>query len=161
MKIDPRPKPPQQSPDFPDSFHRVTVKGVYVKDGKVLMSHDFVSPDDPVWELPGGGLDFGEPIVEGLKRGIEEEMGLEVTWIADKPTYVYASKKEQWRGMDWYYVLVLIYQIDIKTLDCLKKTDECRDIKFFTKEELLSEPTLNDQIQGFAERFDPADFKQV
>ena len=36
------PKAPQQSPDFPDCFYRVTVKGLIVREGKVLMSLDFV-----------------------------------------------------------------------------------------------------------------------
>ena len=32
-----------------------------------------------IYELPGGHIDFGEDIVEGLKREIEEELGMTVT----------------------------------------------------------------------------------
>ena len=57
---------------FPDSFHRVTVKALVVKNGKVLLIKE--SPElSGKWELPGGGLDFGEEIHEGLKREVEEE----------------------------------------------------------------------------------------
>lgn len=32
-----------------------------------------------VYELPGGHIDFGEDIVEGLKREIREELGMDIT----------------------------------------------------------------------------------
>jgi hypothetical protein len=44
-----------QSKDFPDSFFRVGIKGLCVRDGKVLMQEDAVIPTrPPIWELPGG-----------------------------------------------------------------------------------------------------------
>ena len=54
------PKEPQQSPDFPDAFYRVTVKGLLVQDDKLMMVEDAVDYPLVQWELPGGGLDFGE-----------------------------------------------------------------------------------------------------
>lgn len=54
---------------FPDSFHRVTVKALVVKDGKILLIKESQELSGK-WELPGGGLDFGEEIHEGLKREI-------------------------------------------------------------------------------------------
>ena len=45
------------------------------KDGKILLLKE--SPKlSGTWELPGGGLDFGENIYEGLKREIEEDLGV-------------------------------------------------------------------------------------
>ena len=152
-------KDPQQSPDFPDSFYRVSVKGVYVKDGKVLMSHDFVDEwKNPggKYELPGGGSDFGEAFAETLKREIKEEMGLVVTWVADKPTYVMMRRQEKARGMDWYYVLSICFQIDLQNLDFIP-TEECRAIKFFSKEE-LQVVVVATQLKEFVEKFDPKDF---
>ena len=32
-----------------------------------------------VWELPGGHIDFGEAVVEGLKREVLEELGVNIT----------------------------------------------------------------------------------
>lgn len=58
-----------QSKNFPDSFFRVTVKGLYVCDGKLLLLKESKKLSGQ-WELPGGGLDFGEEIHVGLKREI-------------------------------------------------------------------------------------------
>ena len=160
MNEHPEPKAPQQSPDFPDSFYRVSVKGIYVKDGKVLMNHDFVNEwktPGGKYELPGGGLDFGETFEEVLKREIREEMGLEVTWVADKPMYVMTSRQEKARGMDWYYVLCLCFQIDLKDLD-FTPSEECRAIKLFSKEELRN-VLVASQLKEFVEQFDPKDFE--
>ena len=63
------------SKDFPDSFYRVTVKGLMVKDGKLLLLKESNNLSGQ-WELPGGGLDFGEDIHSALKREIEEEAGI-------------------------------------------------------------------------------------
>lgn len=75
------------SKDFPDSFFRVSIKAVCVRDGKVLLVRE--SEDiGGGWELPGGGLDFGEDIQIGLKREIQEELELKVKRISDSPVYV-------------------------------------------------------------------------
>src|SRR3989338_2841822 len=128
--------PPQESPDFPNAFYRVTVKGLCVRGGKVLLVHDFTGRSDtdpsPEWELPGGGLDFGESFEDALRREIKEEMGLEVTSIAEKPTYVWTTKHGPGKGMKWYYVLTVIFRFELENLD-FTPTDECREIKFFSK----------------------------
>jgi len=155
-------KPPQDSPDFPNAFYRVAAKGLCVRDGKVLLVHDFTGHSDTdtrsEWELPGGGLDFGENFVEGLKREVQEEMGLEVTWVADKPTYIWTTKKEESRGLAWYWVCTVIFRFEAEDLN-FTPTDECREIKFFSKEELQANlADLATQVKPLAEKYNPADF---
>ncbi len=157
MRINPHQKAPQQSPDFPDSFHRVAVKGLHVEDGKLLMSHDFIL-EDPVWELPGGGLDFGESIPDALRREVKEEMGLGVTWIDEKPTYIWTYRRDNARGMGWFYILLLAYRFEIKDLHDLVPSEECREVKFFSKEELGQTKNVSHQIKPLIELFNPADF---
>ncbi|MBP2402648.1 NUDIX hydrolase [Streptomyces syringium] len=51
-------------------------------DGKVLLLHR--SADDylgGLWELPSGGVDAGETLVEALRREVAEETGLTVTAV--------------------------------------------------------------------------------
>lgn len=117
---------------FPDSFHRVTVKALVVKDGKILLVKE--APEiSGKWELPGGGLDFGEEIHEGLKREIEEEMQIRVKGIEKRPMYVWTWKYENKRGMDWYYSLVVAYRVELENFD-FKPTEECEEIGWFTPE---------------------------
>jgi 8-oxo-dGTP diphosphatase len=116
---------------FPNSFYRVTVKGLFVKDGKVLLLKESKKLSGQ-WELPGGGLNFGEDIHQGLKREIEEETGMRVKSISEKPVYIWTWRLENKRNMDWFYSLVLAYKIEIESLE-YKKTDECEEIGFFKR----------------------------
>ena len=49
-----------------------------VRDGKVLLCRLCEDHNRGLWTLPGGGLEFGESPIEGCKREVHEETGLEV-----------------------------------------------------------------------------------
>lgn len=141
---------------FPDCFHRVTIKALVVKDGKILLIKE--SPEmSGKWEIPGGGLDFGEEIQEGLKREVEEEMGVKVKFIEERPMYVWTWRYENWRDMDWYYSLVVGYKVELESLD-FKATESCEEIGWFSKEELEG-IELSWQANGLKKVFNPEDFK--
>ncbi len=113
--------------------------------------------DDP-WELPGGGLDFDEEMHSALKREVEEEMGLEVTSVSEKPLYVWPVKHGEGRGMDWFHVLVVVFKIEFKDLN-FTPTRECQEIKFFSVDELREMlPKVSVQIRPLVEHFNLADF---
>lgn len=99
--------------DFPDSFYRATVKGLIVVDGKIMLLKE--SPQrSGRWELPGGGLDFGEDIHQGLRREIEEETGLQVKSISNQPIYVwtwYFEKAYLMKFILYLFLLNLILKI--------------------------------------------------
>ena len=146
----------QKSDDFPDSFYRVSIKGLYVKDGKVLLIKEPLRHDGQ-WELPGGGLDFGEDIQEGLKREIMEETGLCVEEVSDKPLYVWTWRFENQRDMEWYYSLIVAFRIELRDLN-YKLSDECAGIGFFSKDELNS-IELCWQTNGLKDVLNPNDFE--
>ncbi|MBU0635217.1 MAG: NUDIX hydrolase [Candidatus Omnitrophica bacterium] len=64
---------------------RVSQKAViFREDGKILtMRRTKMAPSRPLhWDLPGGDLDFGENVRDGILREIKEEAGLEVQDLA-------------------------------------------------------------------------------
>ena len=109
------------------------------------------------WELPGGGLDFGEDLQKGLKREIEEEMGLSVTNISSQPVYVWTSRFEaNLRNIGWYYSVVVAYRIDLKDLE-ITVSDECQEVKLFSLEE-LQELDMHRQSAELRKLFNYQDF---
>jgi 8-oxo-dGTP pyrophosphatase MutT (NUDIX family) len=103
-----------------------------------------------------GGLDFGENIEDAIIREVFEETGIKVKSISQKPIYIWTWKFENKRNIDWYYSLVLCYKVELESFD-FKTTDECEDIRFFSKEE-LSDIELCYQTNGLKNYFNPQDF---
>lgn len=144
-----------KSKDFPDCFYRVSVKGLFVRDEKILLVKE--PPElSGQWERPGGGLDFGENIQKGVEREIEEELKLDVISVAKQPTYVWTCYFTNQRNVDWYYSLVLAYKIELESLD-FSLTEEAEEIGFFSKEELQTLPLFHQSLP-LRELFNPEDF---
>ena len=71
-------------------FH-ITVKGVVIYQGKVLVLKRVRPSTDGLgyWEMPGGGLEYGETPHEALVRELKEETGLDIEII--KPVYTFTA----------------------------------------------------------------------
>ncbi|MDO8552607.1 MAG: NUDIX domain-containing protein [bacterium] len=59
--------------------------------GRVLLCH---RRDYDLWNLPGGGLDTGESVLDGVKREVKEETGLNVEVMKLVGVYTKESKNE-------------------------------------------------------------------
>ena len=58
---------------------RVNLRGIIVKDGKLFcqqIKNNHSNTKEQFWCTPGGGIDFGESLHEGLTREIIEETGV-------------------------------------------------------------------------------------
>lgn len=73
-----------------DYNQRVACKAVIVKDGKVLVVREASTYEEGTnigrYEVPGGRINPGEPFLDGLRREVLEETGLQVE--IGKPLYV-------------------------------------------------------------------------
>lgn len=145
------------SNNFPDCFYRVTIKGMCVRDGKLLLSREAESNSGQAFDLPGGGLDFGEDINTGFRREIKEEIGLSVIKMSKAPIYAWTWKYENKRGLDWYYTCVLAYRVEFADLNIIP-SDECEAVEFYDPRE-LSHLQLSRLLNPLVELFNPADFK--
>lgn len=61
---------------------RISVRGIVLHEGKLLCVRlkaykDHLKRDNSYWCLPGGGLDEGEALIDGVKREMLEETGVE------------------------------------------------------------------------------------
>ncbi len=114
--------------EMDDAFYRVSAKAlIFDESGKKFAT---ILEDNGWWELPGGGLDWGESIEECLKREIQEEMGLTVTEVAKNPSYYLIGK-----NMDDQPSLNLVFVVKVKDLN-FRPSDECRELKFIFPEEI-------------------------
>jgi 8-oxo-dGTP diphosphatase len=59
----------------------IRVYGLWIKNQKVLISHENID-GFKMTKFPGGGLEFGEGVVDCLKREFREELGVELVKLS-------------------------------------------------------------------------------
>lgn len=64
---------------MPERYRRVCVRGIIYKNGKLFCQQlkDKAGQPKDFWCTPGGGLDLGETLIDGLRREMVEETGVE------------------------------------------------------------------------------------
>ncbi len=130
---------------IPNNYYRISVKALVLnEEKKFLLAREF----DGRWELLGGGLDFGEDAHTCLRREVREETGINVTFVADKPSYFYTDKHRKYDQ-----IAHIVYEVCLENLD-FRRTDECTELRFFTKEEALKENLLP-HVKIFLSVFNP------
>lgn len=133
--------------EIPPCYYRVSVKALVLDDQKRFL---LLKEDNDMWELPGGGLDFGEEPHEALRRELKEEMGLEAVSIAKQPSYFITGRNTNWPDL---WLANILYEVKLKHLDYVP-SNECVEIGFFTKEQALK-LKLFKHIPNFIEVFNP------
>jgi ADP-ribose pyrophosphatase YjhB (NUDIX family) len=86
--------------------------GLFIQSGTVLMIHQMTGPEPDGWDLPGGGLQPGEPMIQALKREIREETGLRDVRVGNLLTLV-EGFFPYWRGK-LLHSLSIIYECAVK-----------------------------------------------
>ncbi len=114
----------------PDTFYRVSSKALVFDETREKFL--IIKEDNGYWELPGGGLDWGESVVENIKREVKEEMGLTVLEVSTTPSYYMIGE-----NMSGNMSLNLVFESKIENFDDFTPTDECVEMKFVTPQEAL------------------------
>jgi ADP-ribose pyrophosphatase YjhB (NUDIX family) len=77
------------------------VQGVLERDGKVLLARRAIEPRLGCWDLPGGFLEEGEEALDGLRRELKEETGIEVEPVEWLGAYVDPYGDYYVLGLSW------------------------------------------------------------
>jgi len=116
----------EQGPKTPNAYYRVSVKALITnEEGKILV----VNERSLGWDLPGGGLDWGESAGDALKRELLEELGC-LAEIEEQPCLIAPSSAAVYDR----HVLWIIYKAKIDPGE-IQKTDEVSEIAFVSVED--------------------------
>lgn len=108
--------------------HSVSIAGIVVRDdGRVLV---IKRDDNGHWEAPGGVLELDESFESGVQREVLEETGLAVT--VERLTGVYKNLT--------HGIVALVYRCRSAGGEP-HATEEAREIRWMTKEEVQSAMT--------------------
>jgi 8-oxo-dGTP diphosphatase len=112
---------------------------LYNKRALIIQRSNYCGVGENDWEFAGGGLKFGEDLLDGLSREIKEEVGLTVR--IDKLLYAISRLVNPQRQ-----IVGLTYLCYADT-DMVVLSDEHKNFLWATREqleELLTKPMLDD-----------------
>ncbi len=118
------------------NFH-IAVGAIIIKKNKVLLHH---RTDYDMWDLPSGGMEKGETIIQALKREIKEETGLKIKPI--RLTGVYQNFNKE--------ILVMMFLVKVIS-GKLTKNKEADAFNYFGYKQLPSNlaPKQKERILDF------------
>jgi 8-oxo-dGTP pyrophosphatase MutT (NUDIX family) len=115
----------------PNQPRRVTVTAIIEHKGEVLFDQ---RADAPFWGLIGGHLEDDESLLEGLRREVREETGLELRTVSLFGTFSDPTRRVRYANGRIYPVLSVAYRVEVDDPSNFRRSDESRDLRFFPKD---------------------------
>jgi 8-oxo-dGTP diphosphatase len=138
--------------EIPNCYYRISIKALILDETRTKFL--IVQEENGEWDLPGGGLDWGESVEAGMRREIKEEMGLTVTSINQNPCYFLTDQRKS--GAEYANVF---YEVTVEDLNFIPSS-ECVALQFVTPEEvqLLN---IHSNLRLLADMFDPRNHSRM
>ena len=92
---------------------KLTVDGVILEDGKILLIKRKNKPFEGKWALPGGFVNYGEKTEDAVIREIFEEVGLKTEIGIDAESdfiYIKDNKKQLDRFMEDFWIFEKVFK---------------------------------------------------
>ena len=99
------------------------------------------------WEYPGGIIEPGETVPQGLIREIKEETGVDVEIINIVGVYSNTAKKKGYNGVEEVPTIVIIDFVCKYISGDLRTSEESIEVKWFSKEEALKKVNPKQQLR--------------
>ncbi|HMS93535.1 MAG TPA: NUDIX domain-containing protein [Candidatus Saccharibacteria bacterium] len=125
---------------YPNTFFRVSLKAVIEnEEGEILCVKEAGSD----WTLPGGGLDHGETIENGLRRELFEEVAL----AQDTPfLYQPIGHDIMWVDSRQAWQLWVIFRVTFDVLPQFSKGVDADDVQFINPQSFKDSPYRAQQL---------------
>jgi 8-oxo-dGTP diphosphatase len=136
---------PREYPEFPI----VGVGAVILERDRVLLVQRAHAPLKGEWSLPGGALELGETLEDGIRREVFEETGLIVEPLSIIKVFDRITRDEEGR-IQFHYVLVdYLCRVAGGSLAC---ATDAADARWATRDELISVAPFTREVilKGFA-----------
>jgi 8-oxo-dGTP diphosphatase len=111
------------------------VGALIFQDGKILLVERAKPPLEGYWSLPGGVLETGETLAEGLRREVREETGLEIEPVALLEIFERIIRDAQ--GAPEYHYVLIDYVCRV-TGGTLRAADDARRAAWVARDALGS-----------------------
>jgi ADP-ribose pyrophosphatase YjhB (NUDIX family) len=114
----------------------IGVGGVIVDDGQVLLVRRGQPPLAGEWSIPGGLLEVGETLEEGLRREMREETGLEVTPAGLLEVLDRILRDEHGRARYHYVLIDYLCRIAPGARERVRAASDAADCRWFSPDDL-------------------------
>lgn len=108
---------------------------IFNQKNEILLTKRATPPRRFFWSLPGGAIDLGETVEEGVTREIFEETSVQIKNLRFVD-YVNAIHRDN-NGKVLYHYVVLIYAADYLE-GVVKADDDALDAKWFSSDDIIA-----------------------
>lgn len=123
------------------------------KEGRVVLQKrgQHTRDEQGRWDFPGGALEFGETVEEGLRREVREEIGVEVLSSAflgfrDVHRRLASGAPTHWIGLDF-----LVFVESAKVRNGEPRSIDA--IQWFTRDAMPADNQLHSEIPLFLKKY--------
>lgn len=116
----------------------IGIGAVVLDADRVLLVRRGSEPQKGLWSIPGGGLELGETLEQGVRREALEETGLDVRIVQSLDTFERILRDDSGR-VEYHYVLADF--LCEPSGGILRAGDDADQAAWFRREELAGLPT--------------------
>jgi len=120
------------------------VGAVAVRDGSILLIRRGQPPSEGRWSLPGGRVEWGEPLAEAVAREVLEETGVEV-WVG-----ALAGVVER-RYLPGFHYVILDYHVTAATGGAPRPGGDVTDARWVPLAELGALPLADRLLEALTD----------